>query len=52
MARQGYLLEEMALNELGIRRKRLEEYQVQVAFAQAELYELASKKKKYGAEIK
>lgn len=52
MARQGYLLEEMAINELGIRRKRLEEYQVQVAFAQAELYELANKNKKSGAKVK
>lgn len=44
MSRQGYLLEQMAINELELRRKRLEEYQVKARFALAESYDRATKK--------
>ena len=43
MARQGRLLETMAINELDIRRKRLEDYQIKARFALAESYDRASK---------
>ena len=43
MARQGHLLETMAIQELEQRRARLEDYQVQARFALAESYDLASK---------
>ena len=43
MARQGRLLETMAINELDLRRKRLEEYQVKARFALAESYDRATK---------
>jgi hypothetical protein len=43
MARQGHLLEVMAVNELVRRRQKLEEYQVQARFAMAENYDRASK---------
>ncbi|MBI5889708.1 MAG: hypothetical protein HZB47_03395 [Nitrosomonadales bacterium] len=43
MARQGHLLEVMAVNELARRRQKLEEYQVQARFAMAENYDRASK---------
>lgn len=43
MARQGHLLEVMAVNELVRRRQKLEEYQVQARFALAENYDRASK---------
>lgn len=52
MARQGHMLEEMAINELGLRRKRLEEYQVQAIFALAEVYDRAEKKPNAEAGIK
>jgi chromosome segregation ATPase len=45
MARQGHLLEVMAVNELVRRRQKLEEYQVQARFALAENYDRASKAK-------
>lgn len=45
MARQGHLLEVMAVNELVRRRQKLEEYQVQARFAMAENYDRASKAK-------
>ena len=45
MARQGHMLEVMAVNELERRRKKLEEYQVQARFAMAENYDRASKAK-------
>lgn len=45
MARQGHLLEVMAINELVRRRQKLEEYQVQARFALAENYDRASKAK-------
>ena len=44
MARQGNMLDMMAVNELDQRRKRLEEFQVQARFALSESYDRASKK--------
>lgn len=49
LARQAHLLEEMVIAELGLRRKRLEEYQVQIIFAQAEIVDLARKKLNAGS---
>ncbi len=43
MARQGRVLEQLAINELDKRRKRLEEYQIKARFALAESYDRASK---------
>jgi hypothetical protein len=43
MARQGRILEAMAIQELEQRRARLEEYQVQARFALAESYDRADK---------
>jgi len=43
MAKQGRLLETMAINELDQRRKRLEEYQIKARFALAESYDRATK---------
>lgn len=43
MARQGHMLEVMAVNELVQRRKRLEEYQIKARFALAESYDRAAK---------
>jgi len=43
MAKQGHLIEVMALNELELRRKRLEQYQVKARFAMAENYDRATK---------
>jgi hypothetical protein len=43
MAKQGRLLETMAINELDSRRKRLEEYQIKARFALAESYDRATK---------
>ena len=43
MARQGRVLEQMAINELELRRARLEEYQIKARFALAESYDRASK---------
>jgi hypothetical protein len=43
MAKQGSLLETMAVNELDSRRKRLEEYQIKARFALAESYDRATK---------
>jgi hypothetical protein len=43
MARQGHLIEVMAVNELELRRRRLEEYQVKARFAMAESYDRATK---------
>lgn len=43
MARQGHVLDVMAINELDQRRKRLEEFQVQARFALSESYDRASK---------
>ncbi len=43
MARQGHMLEVMAVNELEQRRKRLEEYQIKARFALADSYDRAAK---------
>jgi hypothetical protein len=43
MAKQGRLLETMAINELDQRRKRLEDYQIKARFALAESYDRATK---------
>lgn len=43
MARQGHMLEKMAVLELEQRRRRLEEYQIQARFAMAESYDRAVK---------
>ena len=43
MARQGHMIEVIAINELELRRKRLEEYQVKARFAMAESYDRATK---------
>lgn len=45
MARQGHMIEVMAINELEQRRQRLEEYQVKARFAMAESYDRATKAK-------
>ncbi|MFO7604767.1 MAG: tetratricopeptide repeat protein [Desulfurivibrionaceae bacterium] len=42
MARQGHMLEVMALNELTERRTRLEEFQVKARFAMADSYDRAT----------
>lgn len=42
MAKQGRMLETMAINELDRRRKRLEEYQIKARFALAESYDRAT----------
>ena len=44
MARQGNMLDTMAISELDQRRVRLEEFQVQARFALSESYDRASKK--------
>ena len=43
MARQGHMLELMAINELELRTQRLEEYQVKARFALADSYDRAVK---------
>jgi Flp pilus assembly protein TadD len=43
MAKQGRLIETMAISELDRRRKRLEEYQIKARFALAESYDRATK---------
>ena len=43
MAKQGRMLETLAINELDSRRKRLEEYQIKARFALAESYDRATK---------
>jgi tetratricopeptide (TPR) repeat protein len=43
MARQGHMLEVMAVNELTRRRERLEEFQVKTRFALADSYDRASR---------
>jgi hypothetical protein len=43
MARQGHILEVMAINELERRSKRLDEYQVKARFAMADSYDRAVK---------
>jgi chromosome segregation ATPase len=43
LARQGHLIEVMAVNELTARRDRLEEFQVKARFAVADSYDRASR---------
>ncbi len=43
MAKQGRMLETMAINELDRRRKRLEDYQIKARFALAESFDRATK---------
>ncbi len=50
MARQGHLLEQMALHELEQRITRLEEYQVKARFAMADSYDRAVKAQEAGAK--
>ncbi|HEY0719907.1 MAG TPA: tetratricopeptide repeat protein [Gammaproteobacteria bacterium] len=50
MARQGHMLEVMAINELQRRVQRLEEYQIQARFAMAESYDRAVKAQQQGTE--
>lgn len=52
IAKQGNMLNVMALNELDERRKRLEEYQVQARFAMSESYDRATKKQMEAGEAK
>ena len=49
MARQGRVLEQMAINELEKRRQRLEEYQIKARFALAESYDRATKQQEQKA---
>lgn len=49
MARQGRMLEVMAINELELRRRRIDEYQIQARFAMAESYDRAVKTQQQGA---
>ncbi len=50
MARQGRMIEEMAINELERRRNLLEEFQIKARFALAESYDRATKKQEKSAE--
>ena len=50
MARQGHMLDVMAIGELEQRRTRLEEYQVQARFALAESFDRASKSQESGSK--
>lgn len=50
MARQGNMLDVMAIHELEQRRTRLEEYQVQARFALAESFDRASKNQESGVK--
>jgi hypothetical protein len=43
MARQGHMLESMAVNELAKRRERLAEFQIKVRFAMADSYDRATR---------
>ncbi|WP_419175332.1 tetratricopeptide repeat protein [Desulfosediminicola sp.] len=43
MARQGHMLENMAIHELSENRKRLEQFQVKVLFAMADSYDRAAR---------
>ena len=52
MARQGRIIEAMAVNELERRRNLLEEYQIKSRFALAESYDRASKKQQKAEEEK
>ncbi|RDH81172.1 MAG: hypothetical protein DIZ80_13745 [endosymbiont of Galathealinum brachiosum] len=52
MARQGRLIEALAVNELERRRNLLEEYQIKARFALAESYDRATKKQQKAEEEK
>jgi len=52
MARQGRLIEALAVNELERRRNQLEEYQIKARFALAESYDRATKKQQKDEEEK
>ncbi len=52
MARQGRLIEALAVNELERRRNLLEEYQIKARFALAESYDRATKKQQKAQEDK
>ena len=52
MARQGRMLETMAINRLDTRRKRLEDYQVKARFAMAESYDRATSRQQKELEQK
>ena len=43
MARQGHMLETMAVNELTRRRERLAEFQIKARFAMADSYDRATR---------
>ena len=43
MARQGHMLETMAVNELSKRRERLAEFQIKARFAMADSYDRATR---------
>ena len=43
MARQGHMLETMAVNELSRRRERLSEFQIKARFAMADSYDRATR---------
>jgi hypothetical protein len=43
MARQGHMLETMAINELSRRRDRLAKFQIKARFAMADSYDRASR---------
>jgi lipopolysaccharide biosynthesis regulator YciM len=45
MTKQGHMLEIMAINELTIRRERLEDYQIKASFGMADSYDRAMKTK-------
>jgi hypothetical protein len=52
MARQGHMIDVMAINELEHRRKRLEQYQVKARFAMAESYDRATKAQQEESYVK
>ena len=52
MARQGRLIETLAINELERRRNQLEEYQIKARFALAESYDRATKKQQKNEQEK
>ncbi|MDQ1362192.1 MAG: hypothetical protein QG652_52 [Pseudomonadota bacterium] len=52
MARQGRMMEVMAINELENRRQKLEDYQIKARFALAESYDRATKKQQQEPEQK
>ena len=50
MARQGHLLEQVAVRELEIRKERLRGYQRQARYALADSYDRAARAQKLGSE--